>query len=36
LPTFPENFVQIHSEVFCTKLLTDKQTMTKAYPAWRR
>jgi len=26
LPTFPRNFIQIHSEVFfCAKLLTDKQ-----------
>jgi len=26
LPTFHENFMQIRSEVFCEKLLTDKQT----------
>jgi len=26
LPTFPENFMQIRSEFFCAKLLTDKQT----------
>jgi len=24
--TFPENFMQIRSEVFCAKLLIDKQT----------
>jgi len=28
LPTFPENFMQIRSEVFCTKLLTDRQRNT--------
>jgi len=26
LPTFPENFMQIRSEVFCAKLRTDRQT----------
>jgi len=26
LPTFPENFMQIRSEVFCAKLLADRQT----------
>jgi len=26
LPTFPENFMQIRSKVFCTKLLADRQT----------
>jgi len=26
LQTFPENFMQIRSEVFCAKLLTDRQT----------
>jgi len=32
-PTFSENFMQISSEVFAAKLLTDKQT---THPPWRR
>jgi len=44
LPPFRENFIQIPLEVFCAKLLTDrqtdkqtnKQTTTITYPLWRR
>jgi len=29
LPTFPENFMQIHLGSFCAKLLTNRQTDTQ-------
>jgi len=41
LPTLPENFMQILSEVFAqscwqTDRQTDKHTTTITYPTWRR
>jgi len=35
LPTFPENFMQIRSQVFLRKV-ANRQTTTIAYPQWRR